>query len=380
MTTTSENRKIRAAVVREKGGLFLLEDIELNTRLRPDEVLIRIVAAGVCQTDAHVRDQDLPVPLPLVLGHEGAGVVEAVGDAVVSIEIGDHVVLSYPSCGHCHPCLQGTPAYCEHGMQLCFGGSRLDGSTALSKQLPDNSPELIHGHFFAQSSFATYAIASERNVITVPGDLPLELLAPIGCGIQTGAGAILNSLQLALGTSIAVFGAGAVGLSAVMAAIIAGATTIIAVDVNDERLALASTLGATHTINGKKEDTKSRIKEIAKSGVDYVLEITAHPPMLTLALEVLGPLGTAALIGGAPAGTKASIDMNTLLAGHRLRGIVQGDAVSQIFIPRLIEFYRAGQFPIDKLIRYYDFKDINLAFADAKSGKTIKPVLKMGVA
>ena len=378
MNTTSADRQIRAAVVRVPGGPFLLEDLELDSRLRPDEVLIRIVAAGVCQTDAHVRDQDLPVPLPLVLGHEGAGVVEGVGDAVQSVKIRDHVVLSYPSCGRCHPCLLGTPAYCEHGMELCLGGSRLDGSSALSIHLPDGSRELVHGHFFAQSSFATHAIATERNVVRVPDDLPLELMAPLGCGLQTGAGAVLNSLRVAPGSKMAVFGTGAVGLAAVMAGRIAGASTIIAVDVNDERLALASSLGATHTINGKKEDTQVRIREISKSGIDYVLEITAHPPMLTLALEVLAPLGTAALIGGAPAGAKASIDMNTLLSGHRLRGIVQGDAVPQVFIPQLIEFFRAGQFPFDKLVRNYAFKDINLAFEDAKTGKTIKPVLRLG--
>lgn len=378
MNTEVENRTIRAAVVREKGGPFLFEELELDQRLREDEVLVRIVAAGVCQTDAHVRSQEYAVPLPLVLGHEGAGIVEKVGDAVTSVRDGDHVVLSYPACGHCHPCLLGNPAYCEHGFELCFGGSRLDGSSALSRKLTDGSREKIHAHFFAQSSFATYAIAMERNVVKVPEDIPLELMAPLGCGMQTGAGAVLNSLRIAAGSSMAVFGTGAVGLAAVMAGRIAGAAPIIAVDINDDRLKLAASLGATHIINGQKEDTRARITEITKTGVDYVLEMTAHPRMLKLALEVLALLGTAALVGGAPAGTEAPIDMNTLLNGRTLRGVVQGDAIPQVFIPKLVDFYRAGQFPFDKLVRYYDFKDINMAFDDTRTGTTIKPILRIG--
>jgi aryl-alcohol dehydrogenase len=223
--------RIRAAVVEQKSGPFVFRELDLDEP-RVDEVLVRIVATGICQTDIHVRNQEYPVPLPLVLGHEGAGVVEQVGAGVEGFKAGDHVVMSYPSCGHCRFCHGGHKAYCEHAFEMCFGGSRLDGSNAL--HWPHNYPsaEIMHGAYFGQSSFATCAIASASNVVKVPSDLPLELLAPLGCGFQTGAGAVLNSLQVRAGSSLAVFGAGAVGLAAIMGAKIAGAAPIIAVDIN----------------------------------------------------------------------------------------------------------------------------------------------------
>jgi len=236
----------------------------------------------------------------------------------------------------------------------------------------------MHGNFFGQSSFATYALASASNVVKVPGDLPLDLLAPLGCGFQTGAGAVLNSLQVRAGSSIAVFGAGAVGSAAIMAARIVGAAPIIAVDINPKRLALARELGATHAINSREADTAARIMEIIGTGVDHVLEITARPEMLKLAVDVLAPLGIAALIGGAPAGAQAAIDMNTLLNGRIVRGIIQGDAVPQLFIPTLIEMYRKGDFPFDRLVRFYDFNEINQAVEDTRRGETVKAVLRIG--
>lgn len=360
--------QIQAAVIEEKSGPFVFRDIELDEP-RADEILIRTVATGICQTDAHVREQAYATPLPLVLGHEGAGIVEKTGDGVTDVKSGDRVALSYPSCGHCNYCLSGHGPYCEHGFDLSFGGSRLDGTNAMHG---------VHGHFFGQSSFATHVIATERNTVKVPADVPLELMGPLGCGMQTGAGAVLNALQVPAGASIAVFGTGGVGLAAVMAARIAGASTIIAVDINADRLALAEELGATHSINGSKEQTYNRIIDIVPGGVDYVLEVTAQPHMLKLAIDVLSLMGTAALVGGAPAGTEASVDMNQLLNGRVLRGVVQGDATPQIFIPKLIRWYREGRFPFDRLVAFYDFEDIEQAFADAKSGATIKPILRIG--
>jgi aryl-alcohol dehydrogenase len=338
---------------------------------RSDEVLVRIVATGVCQTDAHMRNQDYPIPLPMILGHEGAGVVESVGSAVRDVSPGDHVALTFQSCGRCGPCRTGAPAYCSHGFQLLFSGTRLDGSNAYDH-------DGIHGHFFGQSSFAQFALASERNTVRIAKDMPLELVGPLGCGLQTGAGAVLNSLRVNAGESLAVFGTGTVGLAAVMAANIASATTIVAVDVNEARLSLAAELGATHTINAKTDDLGEQLRAIRPDGFDYVLEITARPQMLVLALELIAPRGVAALLGGAPAGTTAPIDMTTLLTGRALRGIMQGDSIPQIFIPKLVELYRSGRFPIDRLVRTYKFADINQAFADAAQGTVIKPVLVMG--
>jgi aryl-alcohol dehydrogenase len=363
---------ITAAVVKERGAPFQLTELDLDTRLRPDEVLVEVAATGVCQTDIHVRDQELPTPLPAVLGHEGAGIIRAIGTAVATLAPGDHVVLSYQSCGQCTPCLTGYPAYCAQSFRLNFGGSRADGSTALHRGGTD-----VHGHFFGQSSFATYAIGSERNAVKVDSDLPLELLAPLGCGLQTGAGAVLNSLKVAAGASIAIFGTGAVGLAAVMAAHAVGASPIIAVDINTDRLTLAKEFGATHVINGGEEDVATRITEITESGADYVLEVTGRPQMLGTAVDVLAPLGTAAQIGGAPAGARAAVDMNALLGGRTVRGIAQGDSIPQVFIPKLIEMYQAGRFPFDRLIRLYDFDQINDAVADARSGSVVKPVLRV---
>ncbi|MGW4029325.1 NAD(P)-dependent alcohol dehydrogenase [Streptomyces sp. NPDC004838] len=365
---------VTAAVVRETGGPFVREELTLDARLRPDEVLVRVVASGVCQTDVHVRDQHLPTPLPAVLGHEGAGVVERVGDAVTTVVPGDHVVMTYQSCGHCRPCLSGFPAYCARSFPANFGGSRLDGTNALR----DGDGAEVHGHFFGQSSFATHALATERNVVKVDDDLPLELLAPLGCGLQTGAGAVLNSLRVPAGSSLVVIGTGTVGLAAVMAAKAAGAAPVIAVDIVPERLELAAELGATHTVDAREEDVAARIAEITDGGADYVLEITARPGMLTLAVNALAPLGTAALIGGAPAGARAEVDMNALLGGRTVRGIAQGDSIPQLFIPQLIDLYRTGRFPFDRLITTYDFDEIDEAVADTRSGAAIKPVLRVG--
>ncbi|MFD9720167.1 NAD(P)-dependent alcohol dehydrogenase [Streptomyces sp. NPDC059076] len=368
---------VKAAVVQHKGAPFVFEDLELDVRLRPDEVLVKVVAAGVCQTDVHVRDQALPVPLPAVLGHEGAGIVERVGDAVTTVAPGDHVVMSYQSCGHCRPCLSGNPAYCAVSFPANFGGSRLDGTNALHRSESAGGEE-IHGHFFGQSSFATHSLATERNVVKVDPDVPMELLAPLGCGLQTGAGAILNSLKVPAGASVVVMGTGTVGLAAVMAAKVAGASPIIAVDIVAERLELAAELGATHTVNVKEEDVAARIAEITDGGADYVLEITARPEMLTLAVDALAPLGTAALIGGAPAGARAEVDMNALLGGRKVRGVAQGDSIPQLFVPQLIDLYKAGRFPFDRLVTPYAFDQINEAVADTRAGAVIKPVLRVG--
>ncbi|MFE4922867.1 NAD(P)-dependent alcohol dehydrogenase [Streptomyces sp. NPDC056661] len=370
----SSTISVTAAVVREKGGPFTFEDLTLDTVLRPDEVLVKVVATGLCQTDIHVRNQALPTPLPVVLGHEGAGIVERVGDAVSTVAPGDRVVMSYQACGHCTPCLSGNPAYCALSFPANFGGSRLDGTNALHA-----GGEEIHGHFFGQSSFATHALATERNVVKVDDeDIPLALLSPLGCGLQTGAGAVLNSLKIEAGASVVIIGAGTVGLAAVMAAKVAGASPVIAVDIVPERLGLARELGATHTVNAKEEDTAARIAELTGGGADYVLEITARPEMLTLAVDALAPLGTAALIGGAPAGAHAPVNMNALLGGRTVRGIAQGDSIPQLFIPQLIDLYRAGRFPFDRLITFYGFEQINEAATDTRTGAAIKPVLRMG--
>jgi aryl-alcohol dehydrogenase len=338
---------------------------------RDDEVLVKVVAAGICQTDAHVWHQRIPAPLPMVLGHEGAGIVQQVGREVTDLEPGDHVVLSFQACGWCAQCLSGRPAYCDHAFAANFSGARLDGTVGMHRAQHESRE--VRGHFFGQSSFATYALTSRRNTVKVTKNVPLEVLAPLGCGLQTGAGAVLNSFSVQVGSSVAVFGVGAVGFGAVMAASAAGASTIIAVDVNDQRLDLAAELGATHTLDARTADVAGEIKRITDAGVTHLLDTTGRADMLQHAVEALAPLGQVGLVtGGSP---EAMVPSTGLTFGRSVRGIIQGDSVPQVFIPKLVELYRSGRFPVDKLVRFYEFEDINIAFADAARGDVVKPVL-----
>jgi aryl-alcohol dehydrogenase len=354
--------KIQAAVLRTRGGLLWIETLELEGP-RDDEVLVRIVATGICHTDIDLCDDWDGAVEPVVLGHEGAGVIERVGKNVKRFKNGDHVVLSYQSCGHCRQCRSGHPTDCEHFYDANFGFKRLDGSNPLQRSG-------VSAHFFGQSSFATHVLATERNLVRVSQDLRLELLAPLGCGLQTGAGTVLNSLMVRAGASIAIFGAGTVGLAAVMAAHIVGANPIIAVDINPTRLELARQLGATHAIDNRYEDVASRLSAITGRGVDYVLEITGDRTLHRVAVDVLNPHGTAAYLTGVSG-------PHPLSGGRKTISIIQGDAVPQYFIPKLISLYQAGQFPFDRLLKFYDFGEINQAIADAVRGDTIKPVLRI---
>jgi aryl-alcohol dehydrogenase len=364
--------QIRAAVVRERSGPFVLDTVELCAP-RPDEVTVRVVASGMCQTDLHGRDGYYPAPYPKVFGHEGAGVVHAVGSAVRALAPGDHVVMSYPWCGTCTNCRQRRHSYCVHGSDLKHKGTRADGSTLLSK-----NGEPVYGAFFQQSSFGTFAVTQERYAVKVRGDAPLELLGPLACSGQTGAGAVLNVMQPKPDDSFALFGAGAVGLSALMAAKIAGCTPIIAVDIHDRRLTLARELGATHTINhGACSDVVGEIREITGGGARYSLETSAVPAVFREAIECLMPAGTCVLLGSARKGSEVSFEMPFLQHGRVVRGVVQGDSVPQEFIPQLVDLIMAKTFPIEKMITFYDLADINMAAQDSAAGTTIKPVLRM---
>jgi aryl-alcohol dehydrogenase len=362
--------KIKAAVVREKSGPFLMEEIDLEGP-RDDEVLVRMVASGLCHTDLVAREQYLPFPLPGVLGHEGAGVVEKVGSRVKKVVPGDHVVSSYLSCGTCTSCAKGLPAYCLNFFPCNFSGSRMDGSPTMSKK-----GEALHGAFFGQSSFATYALTTERNLVRVSKDVPLEKLAPLGCGVQTGAGGVMNSLQVRAGSSIAVFGMGSVGLSAIMAAKVVGSTTIVAVDVNAARLRMAKSLGATHTVNAGKSTPVEQVQKITGGGANYSLECTGIPDVLGQALDCLALTGVCGLIGVAPFGSRVSLDCQNILNGRTVRGIVEGDSIPEIFIPQLIDLHMQGRFPFDRLITFYSLDQINQAAEDSEKGKVIKAVVR----
>lgn len=364
--------QITAAVARERFGAFSVEQVEL-TDPRPDELLVKIVASGMCQTDQHGRDGYYNTPLPAVFGHEGAGVVAAVGSAVTGFNPGDHVVMSFPWCGACPNCQRQMHAHCQKSFDLKMNGTRADGSTLISQ---NGRP--IYSAFFQQSSFATYAIANQRFAVKVRSDAPLELLGPFACSGQTGAGAVFNTMQPRPGDSFAVFGVGAVGLSGMMAAKIAGCDPIIAVDVHDKRLALARELGATHTINNAgRTDVVSKIRAITGDGVRFSLETSALAPVLREAVEALMPAGTCILLGSARAGTEVSLEMPFLQNGRKVHGIMQGESHPQEFIPRLVDHLMRGEMPVDRMMTFYPLADINRAALDSTNGTTIKPVLRM---
>jgi aryl-alcohol dehydrogenase len=363
--------RMRAAVSRSGQPAPLIESVELEEP-RAHELRVRIVAAGICHTDLRAHQGGiLPTPHPVVLGHEGAGIVEHVGSAVTTLRPGDAVVLSGSSCGSCPSCRRGLPSYCDEGWRRIFSGRRLDGSSPLSAD-----GETLNASFFGQSSFAEYAIVEERSAVRVPSDVPVGTLAPMGCGVITGAGAVLRSMQWQAGLSLVVFGVGGVGMSAVMAAKLAGASRIIAIDQHASRLDLASELGATHALQAGT-DVVAKIKQILPRGVDRTLNTTTVASVFDQAVECLAPTGMAAFVS-APRGSWAPNMMRLLNGGKTLKAIQGGDADPQQLIPLLVEQWKSGRFPFDRLIRRYPFEAIADAFADCASGAAIKPVLEIG--
>jgi aryl-alcohol dehydrogenase len=364
--------KAFAAVFHALGAPFEVEEVDVDDP-RAGEVLVRVVATGVCHTDALARDGDVPFPHPGVLGHEGAGAVEAVGADVEGLTPGDHVVIGWPWCGRCPSCLDGQPRYCALLGPLVVSGARADGSTAVRRA--DGSP--LHSHFFGQSSFATYALTNARNLVRVPDDAPIELLGPLACGIGTGAGAVLNVLRPQLGSSVAVYGAGAVGLAAVMAAHLTGATRIVAVDRHAGRLELARDLGATDVVDVSNDDPVAAVHDACGGPADFALECTGVVDVVRQAADSVGMRGTCALIGGAPAGTSFTLDHQRILWGKRVVGILGGDGRSSVLIGSLIELHRQGRFPYDRLVTEFPLEEVEQAIAASASGEVVKPVLRM---
>lgn len=363
--------KIRAAVFRDETGHPAIEELEIKGP-GPGEVLIRIAATGVCHTD-HKSSGPGPVPKPVVLGHEGSGVVEALGAGVTKLAVGDHVVMTFGSCGRCISCEEAEPAYCYSAFEYCFTckppGREM---TYLS-----SAKGPVNGYFFSQSSFATYAIGLERSVVKIRKDVPLEIMGPLGCGIQTGAGAILNDFKLQPGKSLAVFGVGALGLSAIMAARIAGASRIIAIDRHKHRVELARELGAHDGIVAGAGPVTEEVMKILPGGVDFAFDTTGALPVMRQAVDCLAPRGTAGFVTSPWDGQELGLNVRHLLSGRKVRGIIEGNSNPDVFIPRLVDYWRDGRFPFDKLIRFYKLEDIGKAFHDSETGEVVKPVVRM---
>ncbi len=365
--------KVTAAVVTGADKPFEIRSLDIDDP-KEHELLVKIHACGVCHTDAAVKSQHIPAPLPMVLGHEGSGVIEKVGAAVKGFAVGDHVVMSFDSCGACPSCKSGYPTYCDEFVMLNILGDLFTGNTRLK-----DAGQPINGSFFGQSAFASHAVVTPRNLVKIDKDLPLDTLAPLGCGIQTGMGSVINTLKPAAGSTIAIFGAGSVGLSAVVAAKIVGCSQIIAVDIKPSRLQLADQLGATTSIEGANTQAAvARIQELTGGGVEYAFDTTGVPLVARAAFDSMRSRGTLAMVAAPPGGTEIAIDIPTMVTtGKSIRGVIEGDAIPSEFIPRMIQFYRAGLLPLEQMITRYPFEQIDTAFADVESGKTLKPVLTM---
>lgn len=361
-----------AAVAHSKSGSLSLEQVTLDD-LQPHEVLVQLEACGICHTDEKFRQR---LPLPAVFGHEGVGIVEAVGAAVTDAKVGDRVILSYPFCTECDPCLRDEPYRCERIPALKFGGTRLDGTCPMTL-----NGEGITSAFFQQSSFATYAIAIEQAIVPVSelaGDVPAEVLAAIPCGVQTGAGAIMNTFEGQPGEGVAIMGAGAVGLSAVMAAKLIGMHPIVCAETHAGRLALAGELGASHLINAAEADVAGAIRRIAPKGVRYAIDSSATVPGLEASIGAIGQGGKVGIVSYPNEGKPFPFSTRDLfLKVASLHGIVQGSSIPRQFLPRLLDLYGEGVFPVDRIVTTYAFADINRALGDAQSGRAIKPVLLM---
>lgn len=363
---------VKAAVVSAPGANFVIDTLTIGEP-QANEVLVEIAGVGLCHTDLVFRDGFAPVPLPMVFGHEGAGIVRAIGSDVSDVAPGDAVIIGFSSCGHCARCDEDLPSYCRSFPQLNYAGARTDGSTALTKD-----GQSIASHFFGQSSFASFAIAPARNIVKIdPAGLDLAILGPLACGLQTGAGAVMRSLDCGAGSTLAIFGAGPVGLAAVMAAKIRECARIIVVEPMAQRRALAIDLGATDVIDPAAGDVAEAIRTIETDGIDFGLETSGRETAIAAGLAALGSRGMLGLVGVPPRADDAlSINIAAMITfGHRVIGIIEGDSDQQGFIPELLTLHRAGRFPFDRLITTFPLEAINDAIAAQHRGECVKAVL-----
>lgn len=362
--------RITAAVLRAPDQALSIETLTLDDP-RPGEVVVELAGTGVCHTDLAFRHGHWPFPLPAVLGHEGAGTVVAVGAGVTEVAEGDRVVMSLASCGACSACLSGVPAECPSMPALNMCGSRPDGSNAL--HLLDGSD--VHGNFVGQSSFATHALSQARFLVRVPDDIPLHLIGSFGCGIQTGAGAVLNVMKPRPGSTVVVVGLGAVGLAAVAAAAISGCSRVVAADLNPARFDAAKGFGATDVIDVGQGPLPDLVRELLPAGADGAVEASGAAAALRPAFESTHGAGTTVLVGAAPPGTEYALEATSILSGRKLVGAIMGRSNPRAFIPDLVEMYRRGALPMETIVRTYPLADLDVAMAAAAGGEVIKPVV-----
>lgn len=362
--------RIQAAVTTERGAGFVLHDVDLDEP-RPDEVRVAVRSVGVCHTDLMYASAHPRASMPAVLGHEGAGVIEAVGSDVRGYDVGDRVLTSYDSCGVCARCRAGRPYQCEIYVALNFAQQRADGSTAYS--LPDGTP--VHSHFFGQSTFATHANVRARTLVRLPDDVPFEIASPLACGVQTGSGAVLNVMRARPQSRVAVIGLGGVGLGAVMAARIAGVQEIVAIDPVPTRRDLARELGAHVSLDPRSETFADDLRDVG--GIDHILDTSGRPETVDPCFLALVP-GGQLLVVSSPSTRSWTFPSGALIEGRKVQGVTLGEAVPQNFVPFLLECWRDGRFPVERIVTTFPFADVERAIAAMHAHEVVKPVLVTG--
>jgi alcohol dehydrogenase len=373
--------KVRAAVLREIGrpGPYAeskplaIEDVELDPP-GEGEVLVRLRAAGLCHSDLSVIDGNRPRPMPMVLGHEAAGVVETLGPGVAGLARGDHVVAAFvPSCGHCIPCATGRPALCEPGFRANTAGVLLSGERRL------HDARGVVNHHLGVSGFAQFAVLAANSLVRVPSDLPFAEAALFGCAVMTGVGAVVNTAAMPHGASAAIVGLGGVGLAALLAARMLDAEHLVAVDVNERKLAVARELGATATVNAASPDAAEHIRELTKGGVACAFEMAGSTRALELAYRITARGGTTVSAGLPHPQQQFSLQHVSLVAEERtLKGSYLGSCVPSRDIPHYVGWYRAGRLPVDRLLsERLRLDDINSAFDRLAAGESIRQVVEI---
>ncbi|HEX6511100.1 MAG TPA: zinc-binding dehydrogenase [Chloroflexota bacterium] len=354
---------MKAAVLHAPGQPLVVEDVELAEPCA-GEILVRLVATGVCHTDLSSARGGKLGSLPVVLGHEGAGVVERVGPLVAGVAPGDRVILAaVPRCGTCAACIAGRPFLCQKAAAGMYGGGLFDGSTRLSLR-----GEPVY-HFFKQSSFAERAVVPEGAAVRVAGDVPLDKVAVLACGVSTGLGAVFNAAHVEVGDSVAIIGCGGVGLGGLVAAGLSQASPVVAIDVSDEKLEMARSLGVTCTVNAAQDDAVEQVRRLTGGGVDHAFEFVGNPATVAQAVEMLAVGGHAYVIGGSPPGARFAIPADGFLGDKHLHGVTLGCVRAQIDIPRYVDLYLSGKLPLDHMVtRQYPLEQVNEALQDLESG------------
>ena len=359
----------RAAVLYEANKPLEIETLELDDP-KDGEVLVRMGAAGVCYSDYHIMNGEWTVPLPMVLGHEGAGVVEKVGAGVARVKPGDHVILNFrPNCGHCHYCIVGRPVLCDGIDTSRF--VLFDGTVRLHRNGQD-----VH-HFTRTACFSEYAVVPESGAVPVRPDMPLDRACLVGCSVMTGVGAVTNTARAQAGSDVVVIGCGGVGLNAIQGAVLAGAHRIVAVDLLDSKLEYARQFGATDVVNAGNGDAVARVVEITGGGVDYAFEAIGNARTIEQAYEMCRPGGTAVVVG--MAAETADIRINALSLPRSERAIVgswYGGARPWVDLPKLVDLYMSGKLKIDEMIsRTYRLDEINTAYDALVAGEVARSVI-----